>query len=197
MLFFIHTASDKGKQNAENKKEPVQREELKAERGRTSCGGSVSESQRPPPGEDEGPSSACLSSKAQALQEASALRLVSPAAALDKAPSILERAAALSQTLEKPSVTPMSQKKSPSTAPVFTQTIEKLLVPPPGQEKIPSTIPDEPTNPEIPQKEKRSDTVPSTADVRHSTQERGEATSKQYTVKAEPADQRTEPPLSE
>uniref|UniRef100_A0A3Q3EGF7 Capping protein regulator and myosin 1 linker 2 n=1 Tax=Labrus bergylta TaxID=56723 RepID=A0A3Q3EGF7_9LABR len=38
---------------------------------------------------------------------------------------------------------------------------------------------------------------PGSGDLRKSTQERGEAVSKQHTVKAEPADQRTEPPLSE
>lgn len=197
MLFLIRTAGDTGKQDAEQKRELAEKEELKAERGRTGFVGTVSESQCSPPGEDEGPSSACSSSTAKPRQESSALRLVSPTIALDKPPSIQERAAALSQTLEKPSITPMSQKKSPSIAPVFPQAIEKLLVSPPAQEKTPSTIPGEPTNPEIPREKKGSGTAPSTADVRQSTQERVEATSKQYTMKAEPADHRTEPPGSE
>lgn len=191
-MFFIHTAGDTGKESVEKKKEPVQKVELKVERRRT-----VAETKHPPPEEDEGPNSGCPSSTAQAQQEASSLGLISPAAALNKAPSILERAAALSQTLEKPPVTPTSQKKSPSTAQVSPQTVEKLLVSPTAQEKIPSTIPDTLASPEIPQEEKDPGTAPATVDLRNSTQERGEAVSKQHTTKAEPADQRTEPPLSQ
>ncbi|XP_041794805.1 capping protein, Arp2/3 and myosin-I linker protein 2 isoform X2 [Chelmon rostratus] len=195
-------ASDTGKQTAEEK-EAVQKEELKAERGRTGCGGTVAETKHHPPGEDETPGSGCPSSTAQAQQEASAPRLFSPAKALDKAPPIPERPPAQTQTLEKPPVTPTTQKKSPSTAPPFPQTLEKLLVSPSPQEKMPSTIPAASASPENPQvsplphKEKGADTAPATVDLRNSMQERGEAVSKQHTTKAEPADQRTEPPLSE
>ena len=177
-----HSASDTGGHTAEDKKD-----ELKAERGRMICGGTLSETR------DEGPGSGCPSSTAQAQQEASAPRLFSPAAAFDKAPPIPERLP----------VTPTSQKKSPSTAPAFSQTLEKLLASPQPQEKSPSTTPATSASPENPRasplshKEKSPGTVPFTMDVRNSTQEGGEAASKQHMTKAEPADQRTEPPLSE
>lgn len=196
-LFFIHPASDTGKQAAEEKKE------LKSDRGRMGCGGMVAETKHPSPGEEEAPGSGCPSSTATTQQEASAPQLFSPAAALDKALSILERPPALTQTMEKPPITPTSRKKSPSTAPALPQTLEKLLVSPPSQEKTPNTIPAASESPENPQvsplshKEKGPSTVPATVDLRNSTQERGEAGSKQHTTKAEPADQRTEPPLSE
>ncbi|XP_042352050.1 capping protein, Arp2/3 and myosin-I linker protein 2 [Plectropomus leopardus] len=184
-------ASDTGRQTAGDKKEAVQREELKAERGRTGCDGTLAETKPPPPGEKETPGSGCPSSTAQAQQEAPVPQLFSPTAALDKAPSILE----------KPPVTPTSEKKSPSIAQAQPQTLEKLLVSPTPQEKTPSTIPAASETPEIPQvsphKKKSPGTAPATVDVRNSTQERGEAASKQHTTKAEPADQRTEPPLSE
>ncbi|KAM9351894.1 capping protein, Arp2/3 and myosin-I linker protein 2 [Symphorus nematophorus] len=174
------------------------KDELKAERGRMGYGGTVAETK------DEGPGSGCPSSTAQAQQEASAPRLFSPAAASsDKAPSIPERPPALTQTLEKPPVTPTSQKKSPSTAPALPQTLEKLLVSPQPQQKTPSTTPAASASPENPRvsplshKEKSPGTVPFTADGRNSTQEGGEAVSKQHMTKTEPADQRTEPPLSE
>lgn len=184
-------------------KEAVQKEELKAERGRTGCGGTVAETKQHPPGEDEAPGSGCPSSTAQAQQEASAPRLFSPAEAPDKALSILERPPALTQTLEKPPITPTTQKKSPSTAPPLPQTLGKLLVSPSPQEKMPSTISAASASPEHPQvsplshKEKGPSTVPGTVDLRDSMQERGEVVSKQHTMKAEPADQRTEPSLSE
>ncbi|XP_029289434.1 capping protein, Arp2/3 and myosin-I linker protein 2 isoform X2 [Cottoperca gobio] len=181
---------ERGKKTAEDKRKAVQKEELKAERGRTGCGGTVAKTNHHPPG------SACPSSTAQAQQEASAPRLFSPTAASDKAPPILARPPALTQSLEKPPVTPTSEKMSPSTSPPCPQTLEKLLVSPPPQEKTPSTISaasESPDNPQV----KSPGTVPATVDVRNSTQERGEALYKQHTMKAEPADQRTETPLSE
>lgn len=201
-MFLIQPASDTGRPTAEEKKEAVQKEEPKADRGRTSCGGTVAETKHPPPGEEESPGSGCPSSTAQAQQEASVPQILSPTAALDKAPPIPERPPALTQTLEKSPVTPTSEKKSPCTATALPQTLEKLLVSPPPQEKTPSTIPaasESPENPPVsPLSHKKSPgTGPSTVDVRNSTQERGEAASKQHTTKAEPADQRTEPPLSE
>nr|XP_046250721.1 capping protein, Arp2/3 and myosin-I linker protein 2 isoform X2 [Scatophagus argus] len=165
-----HKASDVVKGTAEEA--AVQKEELKVERGRTGYGG-IAENRHPPPGEDEAPSSGCPSSTAQTQQEVSVPRLFGLAAALDKAPSIPERPPALTQTLEKPPVTPTSQKRSPSTAP------------------------DASSSPEIPQRRPLSQKVPGTVDLRNSTQEKGESVSKQHTMKAEPADQRTEPPLSE
>ncbi|XP_037623048.1 capping protein, Arp2/3 and myosin-I linker protein 2 isoform X4 [Sebastes umbrosus] len=200
-------AQEAGKPTAEEKKEAVKKEEeLKAERRRTGCGGTVAETKHPPLGEEETPGSGCPSSTAPAQQEARAPRLFSPTAALNKAPSVLERPPALTLSLEKPLVTPPSEKKSPSTVPPLLQTLEKRLVsppPPPPQEKTPGTIPAASESPENPQvsplshKKKSPGTAPGTADVRNSTQERGEAASKQHTVTAEPADQRTEPPLSE
>ncbi|XP_039664730.1 capping protein, Arp2/3 and myosin-I linker protein 2 isoform X2 [Perca fluviatilis] len=196
-------ASDTGKQTSGGKKEAVQMDELKAERGRAGCGRTVAETKHPPPGEEDSPGSRCPSSTAQAQQEASAPRLFSPTAALDRMPSVLERPPALTQSLEKPPVTPTSEKKSPSTAPPLPRTLEKPPVSPPSQEKTPSTIPAASESPEHPgvsplsHKKKSPGAVAATADVRNSTQERGEALSTQHTMKAEPADQRTEPPLSE
>ncbi|XP_067444796.1 capping protein, Arp2/3 and myosin-I linker protein 2 isoform X2 [Thunnus thynnus] len=172
-------AREKGKQTAEEKKE-----ELKAV-----CGGTLDQSKHPPTAGRETPVSGCPSSAAQAQHEASAPRLFSPAAAPDKAPP----------TLEKPAVTPTSQEKSPGTAPAFSHLLEKTLVSPPPQEKTPSTISSE-TRPQVsplPHMKKSPGTLAATADVGNSTKERGEAVSKQHTMKAEPADQRTEPPLSE
>lgn len=194
-------ASDMGKQTAKEKEAALEKEELKVEKRRTGCGGTVAETKHSPLGEDEAPDSGCSSSKAQVQQEASAPQLFSQAAALNKALSIIERPSALAQTLEKPLPTTTSQKKSPATA--LPQTLEKLLVSPPPQEKIPSTILAASASPENPQvsplshKERSSGTVPATVDPRNSTQERREAVSKQHTMKAEPTDQRTEPPLSE
>ncbi|CAJ1057326.1 capping protein%2C Arp2/3 and myosin-I linker protein 2 [Xyrichtys novacula] len=178
-------ASDAGKQAAEEQKEDVQKD-----------AGAVTETKQPPPPvKERSPSSVCPSSTAQAQHEASS-RLFSPAAALDKAPPVPERPLAQTQTLEKPPVTPTSQKKSPCTSPIFTQTLEKLLVSPPSQEKTPSTSPAASKLPEVsPQSLKEKS--PGTVDLRKSTQESGEAVSKEHIVKAEPADQRTEPPLSE
>ncbi|XP_039988071.1 capping protein, Arp2/3 and myosin-I linker protein 2 [Xiphias gladius] len=193
-------AGNAGKETAAEKKEAFQREELKAEKGRMCCGGKVAEAKHPPPGEEEASGSACPSSTAQAQQAASAPQHFSPAAALDKALSTLERYPALTQ---KPPVTPTFQKKSPSTAPALAQTLEKLVVSPPLQDKTPSTIPaaseslENPRVSALSHKMKSPGTVPARVDLRNSTQERGEAVSKQHTMKAEPADQRTEPPLSE
>lgn len=147
--------------------------------------------QTPPPVKEKSPGFVCPSSPAQAQNEASS-KLFSPSAILSKAPSIPERPPAQTQTLEKPPVTPTSQKKSPCTSPAFHQTLEKLLVSPPPQEKTPSTSPAASDPVEVsPQshREKSPDTP--------STQERAEAVSKQHTVKAEHADQRTEPPPPE
>uniref|UniRef100_UPI0037E94C0F capping protein, Arp2/3 and myosin-I linker protein 2 n=1 Tax=Semicossyphus pulcher TaxID=241346 RepID=UPI0037E94C0F len=177
-------ASDTGKQAAEEKKDALQKDE-----------GTVAESkQPPPPGEEKSHRSWCPSSTAQAQHEAPVARLSGLAAGLDKAPSVLPRPPAQTQTLEKPPVTPTSQKRSPCTSPAFSQTLEKLLVSPPPQEKTPSTSPAASKSPvmsPLSHKEKS----PGTVDLRKSTHERGEAVSKQHTVK--PADQRTEPPLSE
>ncbi|KAM7396102.1 hypothetical protein PAMP_019171 [Pampus punctatissimus] len=144
------------------------------------CGGMVDESRHPPPEGAEAPVSGCPSSAAQA----SASRLFSPAA-----------------TLEKPVVTPTSQEKSPGTAPALAHLLEKTLVSPPPREKTPSTISSETLQRSqvspLPHKKKSPGTSAATVDVGNSTQERGEVVSKQHTTKAEPADQRTEPPLSE
>lgn len=161
-MLFILAAGHTGKRSREEKKEPVLREELKEHGGRTGV-----ETKHAPPGEDKGLSSRSSSSTAQAQQTTSAPQLVIPATVLDKPPSILERAAALSQTLERPPITPTSQKK------------------------IPSTIPHAPAAPQNLQQERGHDPAP---DLRNSTQD---TVSKQHTSKAEPADQRTEPPLSE
>ncbi|TMS05221.1 Capping protein, Arp2/3 and myosin-I linker protein 3 [Larimichthys crocea] len=191
------------KQTAGEKEESFQKEELKAERGRTGCGGTGGETKHPPPGEDEAPGSWCPSSTAHAQKEVSAPRLFSPPAATDKALSILERPPTLTQTPENHRATPTTQKLSPSTTPTLPQTLEKLLVSPPPQDKIPSTITAASASPENPQvsplshKEPGPGTAPATADLRNSTQERGEVVFKQHTTKAEPADQRTELPLSE
>lgn len=196
-------ARDMGKQIAEEKKETVQREELMLEKGRTSYGGVVAETKHLPPGEDKAPCLGCSSSTAQVQQEAAAPQVFSPAAALSKAPSIQERPPALTQTLEKPPLTTTSQKKSPGTPTTLPRTLEKLLVSPPPQETIPSTISATSASPEKPQasplshREKGPATEPATVDPRNSTQERREVVTKQHTMKAEPADQRTEPPLSE
>lgn len=180
-MFLTHPASDTGKQTAEEQKEVVQKE-----------AGTVAETKQPPPPvKEKSPGLVCPSSTAQAQHEASS-RLFSPAATLDKAPSIPEKP--LAQTLEKPPVTPTSQKRSPCTSPAFTQTLEKLLVAPPPQEKTPSTSPAASEPPEV---SPHSHKEKSPTDVRKSTHEREETVSKQHTVKAEAADQRTEPPLPE
>ncbi|XP_070687396.1 capping protein, Arp2/3 and myosin-I linker protein 2 [Pempheris klunzingeri] len=184
-------ASGAGKETAEDKKESVQKEELKAERGRVTCRGLVTETKQTPPGEDQVPGSGYPSSTAQVQLETP--RLLRPAAAPIKPPSILERLPALPQPL----VASMSQKKSPSTAPASAQTVEQLLVSPPPPDKTFSTVPAASENTQVSplsHKEKGPSTaVASTADLRNSTQ----AISKQHTAKSEPADQRTELPLSE
>jgi len=154
----------------------AQKEKLKAQRGRTAAG-----TKHPPPGEEETPGSGRPSSAGQALHEASAPRLFSPT---------------LTHGLEKkPPGPPTWEKKSP-------QTLEKLPVSPSPREKSPSTIlsgsPEKPRVSPLTHKSQSPGTAPGTApDVRTSTQKGGEALSKQHTMKAEPADQRTEPPLSE
>ncbi|XP_056243916.1 capping protein, Arp2/3 and myosin-I linker protein 2 isoform X2 [Seriola aureovittata] len=152
----------------------------------------MKESKHPPPGEEEAPGLGCPPCKAQAQQAASAPRLFSPAAALNK---VLERPPALTQ----PPVTPTSQKRSPSTAPELAPTLEKLLVCPPPQDKTPSTTPaasESQDNPQVsPLSHKKKS--PGTVALRISTQERRQAASQQHMTEAEPADQRTEPPLSE
>ncbi|XP_035013107.2 capping protein, Arp2/3 and myosin-I linker protein 2 isoform X2 [Hippoglossus stenolepis] len=170
-------ASDKGKETAGEKKD--QKEELKSQKG----GGTIAEAKYPSPEEEEALGSGCASSTAQTQQGVSAPRLFTPAAALNKASSTQERPPARTPTLEKPPVTSTTQKKSPSTVP----TLDKLLVSPPLQDKTSSTT----------HKKKSPGTAPATMDLGNSTEERGEALFKQHTMKAEPADQRTEPPLSE
>lgn len=152
---------------------PVQKEEVKTERR-----GMEAETKHPTPEEDKDLGSGCPSSTSLAQQEALAAGLISPTSALSKAPSILERATALSHTLEAPT----SQKKSPSISPVSPQTVELSLS---VQEKILSTMP---YTPEISQEEKYPGTAPGTGVLRNS---------KQHPAKTEPADQRTERPLSE
>nr|XP_020468339.1 capping protein, Arp2/3 and myosin-I linker protein 3-like [Monopterus albus] len=192
-------ANDTGKQTADKQKEAVQKKELKAEKGRMGCGGTAAETKHPTRVEE---GSGCLLSTAQAQQEVSGPQLFSPAAALDKTKSIVERPPALSQTTEKPPVTPTSEKKRPSIAPALAQTLEKLLVSPPPQEKTHSTITtasEAPVRPQVSPLSHKKETPgkeSATLDLINSTQERGEGISKQHTAKAEPADQ-SEPPLSE
>lgn len=149
------------------------------------------ETKHPTPEEDKDLSSGCPSCTSLAQQEASAAGLISPTAALSKAPSIQERATALSHTLEAPT----SQKKSPNISPVSPQTVEKLSLS--VQEKILSTMPHTLASPGIPQEEKYPGTAPATVDQRNSKGKGEEAISKQHPTKIEPADQRTEPPLPE
>ncbi|XP_069384269.1 capping protein, Arp2/3 and myosin-I linker protein 3-like isoform X2 [Paralichthys olivaceus] len=190
-------ASDSGKESAGDKK--VQKEELKSQK----VGGTIAEAKSPPPGEEEAPGSGCPSSTAQIQQRVSASRLFTPAAALNKASSTQERAPARTPTLEKPPVTSTSQKKSPSTVPALVPTLDKLLVSLPLQDKTYSTTPaasESPENPNVSSvshKKKSPSTAPATMDLENSTEERREALFKQHTMKAEPADQRTESPLSE
>ncbi|XP_062276911.1 capping protein, Arp2/3 and myosin-I linker protein 2 [Scomber scombrus] len=139
-----------GKQAAEEKKE-------------AGCRGTLDQSKHPPQEVSGFPSSAAQAQK----EEASAPRLFSPTAAVDKPPP----------TLEKPALTPTSHVKGPGS--ISSETLQRPQAsPPPHRKKSPGTL-------------------AATADVGNSTQERGEAVSKQHTTKAEPADQRTEPPLSE
>ncbi|XP_054865206.1 capping protein, Arp2/3 and myosin-I linker protein 2 isoform X2 [Amphiprion ocellaris] len=199
-----HT-SDKGKQTDDEKKHTVQKEELEAERGRTCCGG-TSETKRHLPGKEEGPASGCPSSTAQAQQEgqqeAAALQPCSQAAALDKALCDHESPSARTHTLEKSPTIPTSQKKSPSIVTALPQALEKCPIPLRPQEKSPSTIPVVSVSSDISQvsplsHQRSSGTLQPNMDMRTSTQERGEGVSKDYTMRKEPPDQRTEPPLSE
>lgn len=198
-------ASDKGKQTDDEKKHTVQEEELEAERGRTCCGG-TSETKHHFPGKEEGPASGCPSSTAQAQQEgqqeAAALQPCSQAAAFDKALCDRESPPARTHTLEKSPTIPTSQKKSPSIVTALPQALEKCPISPRPQEKSPSTIPVAPVTSDISQvsplsHQRSSGTLQPSMDMRTSTQERGEAVSKDYTMRKEPPDQRTEPPLSE
>ncbi|XP_060933282.1 capping protein, Arp2/3 and myosin-I linker protein 2 [Limanda limanda] len=168
-------ASDTGKETAGEKKH--QKEELKSQKG----GGTIADAKHPSPEEEEALGSGIPSFTAQTHQGVSAPRLFTPA--LNKASSTQERPPARTPTLENTSVTSTTQKKSPSTVPTF----DKLLVSPPLQDKTSSTT----------HKKKSPGTAPATKDLGNSTEERGEALSKQHTMKAEPADQRPEPPLSE
>ncbi len=197
-MFFIYPASDTGKQMAKENKDAVQKEELKIERGRTNCGGRITETKHPPPGEDEAPGSECLSSTVQVQQDASACQHFSAAAALIKALSVLERPPALTETLEKSPLTSISQKKSPSTATTLPKTLEELVVSPPPQDKTSSTISATSSSPEEPQLSPLSHKVKGSGagDPRNSMQERREMVTEQHTTKAEPSHQRTEPPLS-
>ncbi|XP_058501484.1 capping protein, Arp2/3 and myosin-I linker protein 2 [Solea solea] len=188
-------ASDK--RTAEEKKGTVQKGEMKTKKG----GGMLAETKHLPPGDEDAPGSGCPSSTAHAEQRASAPRLFSPTAAADRALSTLESPPAQAQTLEKPLVT--SRTKSPSTTPGSARTLEKKSpVSPPLPDK--STIPagseflESPQESSVSHKKKSPGTAMATMAFGNSTQERGEAVSKQHTArKAEPADQRTEPALSE
>ncbi|XP_071344816.1 capping protein, Arp2/3 and myosin-I linker protein 2 isoform X2 [Trachinotus anak] len=154
--------------------EEAQRAQEAGDTRRQTAEEELKEAKHTPPGGEDAPGSGCLSSTAQAQQAALAPRLFSPA---------------LTQTLENP----------PVTAPELAQTLEKLLVSPPPQDKAPSTIPAASESPEKPQLSPWSHKkkTPGTVDLRHSTQERREAVPQQHTTRAEPADQRTDPPLSE
>ncbi|KAG7521566.1 capping protein, Arp2/3 and myosin-I linker protein 3-like [Solea senegalensis] len=188
-------ASDK--RTAEEKKGTVQKVEMKTKKG----GGMLAETKHLPPGDEDASGSGCPSSTAHAEQRASVPRLFSPTAAADRALSTLESPPAQAQTLEKPLVT--SQTKSPSTTPGSARTLEKKSpVSPPLPDK--STIPagseslESPQESSVSHKKKSPGTALATMAFGNSTQERGEAVSKQHTAKkAEPADQRTEPALSE
>ncbi|KAM4618957.1 capping protein, Arp2/3 and myosin-I linker protein 2 isoform 3-T3 [Polymixia lowei] len=89
--------------------------------------------------------------------------------------------------LEKPQSTqgkPPAPAPGPSPAPSTTQALPQAAGKPqatPSIEKAPSTM----------------STAPVTAELGNSTQEREETVSRQHIAKAEPPDQRTEPPLSE
>ncbi|XP_062245655.1 capping protein, Arp2/3 and myosin-I linker protein 2 isoform X1 [Platichthys flesus] len=170
-------ASDTGKETAEEKKD--QKEELKSQKG----GGMIADAKHPSPEEEEALGSGCPSSTAQTQKGVSAPQLFTPSAAINKASSTQERPPARTPMLEEPSVNSTAQKKSPSTVPTF----DKLLVCPPLQDKTSSTT----------HKKKSPGMAPATKNLGNSTEERGEALLKQHTMKAEPADQRTEPPLSE
>ncbi|XP_062418969.1 LOW QUALITY PROTEIN: uncharacterized protein LOC119195596 [Pungitius pungitius] len=167
-------AGDMGKQTTEDRKE-----DLKAEPGRTSC-------------EEETLGSGYPSSAARALQETSTAGLASPTAAR----SILERPPAVTENLEKKIASPATwEKKSPGALPLL-QTFERLTLSPPPGEKSPSTMqsrsPENPRVSPLSHKKQSPGTSPATADV-----EGGHAVSKQHTMKAKSADQRTEPPPSE
>ncbi|XP_069575702.1 capping protein, Arp2/3 and myosin-I linker protein 2 [Brachyistius frenatus] len=162
------------------------KEELQADRG--------AETKRPPPGKEDAPGSRSPSSTAQAPREEAAPRFFSPAAAPDKPPSSLNPPPAQTQTLERSPAFPPSRKKSPSSVPAAPQTLVKHPVSPPPRDKPPSTIPAASESSEIPKVKKKSTGA---EDVRNSTQEGGGAAAKQHTVPTEPADQRTEPRLSE
>uniref|UniRef100_A0A3P9D7J6 Capping protein regulator and myosin 1 linker 2 n=1 Tax=Maylandia zebra TaxID=106582 RepID=A0A3P9D7J6_9CICH len=101
------------------------------------------------------------------------------------------------RTLEKSPVMP-PPKNTTSTAPALPQTLDKLLVSPAPRGKTLSTIPVTSGYSDVPQVSPTSHKkkVPSPVDLRNSTPEK-ETISKHHTVKAEAADQRTEPPLSE
>ncbi|KAK2841790.1 hypothetical protein Q5P01_011990 [Channa striata] len=146
------------------------KEELEAVKGRLSCGAAIAETRHPHPGLEQVAGSGFSLSTAQGQQESSAPPLFTLAPALDKSQSTLERPIALTQALEKPAASPTCQKKSPSTISTASESPE-----------IPQVSP-------LSHKKKSPSRVPATAEMRDSTQERGEHTTK--------ADQRTESSLS-
>ncbi|KAK2918344.1 capping protein, Arp2/3 and myosin-I linker protein 2 isoform X2 [Channa argus] len=188
------TASDKNRAQEGKLIAKEQKEELKAVKGKKSCCETKDETRHPIPGLEQAAGSGFSSSTAQAQQEPSPTQLFSPAAALDKSLSTLERPIALTQNLEKPPVSPTCQKKSPSTAAALAQMLEIVLVSPTPQKKTPGTISTASESPENPQKshpfhkKKGPSTVPAMAELRNRTQEKDGAVTKQHTTKA---DQRT------
>ncbi|KAF3689305.1 F-actin-uncapping protein LRRC16A [Channa argus] len=188
------TASDKNRAQEGKLIAKEQKEELKAVKGKKSCCETKDETRHPIPGLEQAAGSGFSSSTAQAQQEPSPTQLFSPAAALDKSLSTLERPIALTQNLEKSPVSPTCQKKSPSTAAALAQMLEIVLVSPTPQKKTPGTISTASESPENPQKshpfhkKKGPSTVPAMAELRNRTQEKDGAVTKQHTTKA---DQRT------
>ncbi|XP_005454302.3 capping protein, Arp2/3 and myosin-I linker protein 2 [Oreochromis niloticus] len=188
-------ASDMGRETDKDKKGIPQKEELQERRGRMGCGSTAAETKHPHPGKGESPGSGCPFFTAQALHEADATQFSSHA--FDKALPTQERLPPHTRTLEKSPVMP-PPKNTTSTAPALPQTLDKLLVSPAPREKTLSTIPVTSGYSDVPQVSPTSHKkkVPSPVDLRNSTPEK-ETISKHHTVKAEAADQRTEPPLSE
>ncbi|XP_072242642.1 capping protein, Arp2/3 and myosin-I linker protein 2 [Leuresthes tenuis] len=191
-------ASDTGKLRDEKKKETVQKEELKAERGGAGCGCIAAETK--PPGKEEVRQSGFSSSIAHAQQEVTAPRFFTSAAAFEKALPSLDSPPELTQALGKSPVILTPQNQSPSTMSV-PQTLEKLLVSPSLQENVPSTSPviSEPSEmlSTSLSSHKKNSSGTAAVDQGNSTQERGEVASQQHTMMTEPAQHRTEPPLSE
>lgn len=99
------------------------------------------------------------------------------------------------RTTDKPPPTPTPQEKSSSTASETLQNTPLSQPPPCTSPALPQTL----QNPQVsPQDKKKSPgTAPPPVGVVNSTQEEGGAGSRQHTEKEEPADQRTESPVSE